>query len=74
MLEWVEISQTMRRVLKIDYNELKAEFEWIDPDGECTYSLEHAVLYRRAKDDKLFRPSRDYPPEDCGRIYYLEEV
>jgi len=75
MSEWIEIPA--HRVLKIDYNELKADFEALGEDGEILNWQNHPTAptcYRRKRDGKLFRPPRFHAPfADFACVVYLEE-
>jgi hypothetical protein len=74
LAEWVDVPGTMRRLLQLARETLASDFDWLDENGRTTCDMSAAVLYRRNRDGKLFRASKDRWPEGYGQVFFLEEV
>lgn len=45
-MEWIYSPDGARRWLRVEYTEIGGEFEWLDENGERTYTMMQTVLYR----------------------------
>lgn len=75
MAEWIEVPA--HRVLQIDASEFERDFESLDENGKVIEikGVVSPKLYRRKRDEKLFRfPRYHRPSNDFDRMIFLEEV